>query len=130
MTKKKFKQIYISAKAIELRKIENLQEFRRITNGCGASGWKVDIVPDTIYGLSIRYECNNHDIDWHFAETWQAAILANSLMKKAVYSRIKSASWFFRGLRYARFYWYEKGINGDIARAHFNQIKRLNEKTD
>lgn len=123
MGKKKFKQRYISAKAVELRLPENAEEFKRITNGCGASGWKVDIIPDTIYGLSIRYECNDHDIDWHFAESWEEALAANLLMKKAVYYKIKSASFWLRGLRYIRFNWYWLGISGSIAKAHFQSIK-------
>jgi hypothetical protein len=32
-----------------------------ICNGCGPGNWKFDIVPDTIYGLSIAEVCNVHD---------------------------------------------------------------------
>lgn len=37
-----------------------------IVNGCGPGGWKVDLVPDTIYGLKIAESCNAHD--WDYAE--------------------------------------------------------------
>lgn len=36
-----------------------------VANGCGPQGWKVDIVPDTIWGLSIREACRIHD--WMYA---------------------------------------------------------------
>lgn len=32
-----------------------------VTNGCGTSGWKGWIVPDTVYFLSIREACQIHD---------------------------------------------------------------------
>lgn len=36
-----------------------------VANGCGASGWKVDLVPDTVWGLSIKESCRIHD--WMYA---------------------------------------------------------------
>jgi hypothetical protein len=35
-----------------------------VTNGCGPGGWKFDIIPDTMYGLSIKEACNIHDWDY------------------------------------------------------------------
>ena len=35
-----------------------------IANGCG-DGWRARIVPDTMYGLSIRPACQIHDWDYH-----------------------------------------------------------------
>jgi len=41
---------------------EVLPEVRAlVTNGCGTSGWKGALVPDTIYFLSIKAACNIHD---------------------------------------------------------------------
>lgn len=34
---------------------------KQITNGCGTSGWKGALVPDTIYLLDIKPACNIHD---------------------------------------------------------------------
>lgn len=34
-------------------------------NGCGTSGWKGALIPDTVYGLSIFAACNIHD--WMYA---------------------------------------------------------------
>jgi len=36
------------------------------SGGCGADGWKVDIVPDTIWGLNIRNSCRVHDAMYGF----------------------------------------------------------------
>lgn len=42
-------------------------ETRRLNcNGCGTSGWKGTLVPDTVYGLPISEACNIHD--WMYAE--------------------------------------------------------------
>jgi hypothetical protein len=40
-----------------------------IANGCGAVGWKIDLVPDTLYGLGIRAACDIHDYMYHTGET-------------------------------------------------------------
>jgi hypothetical protein len=36
-----------------------------VTNGCGPAGWKVKIVPDTVYGRNIKEDCRIHD--WMYA---------------------------------------------------------------
>lgn len=41
-----------------------------ICNGCGPGGAIIDLVPDTIYGLSIREACQIHDYDYHVGKTW------------------------------------------------------------
>lgn len=40
-----------------------------ILNGCGAAGAKVDLVPDTCYGLNIKHACNVHDYGYHAGKT-------------------------------------------------------------
>ena len=128
MPNKKFIQIYVSAKAKELRKPENLLEFLRITNGCGPGGWKFDLVPDTIWGLSIKDECNNHDVDWHFAESWAGAMLGNTVFEKAVHYKIGQHAWILRGLRRLRFNWYMRAVYSDKAKEHFDNIKQKRSK--
>ena len=32
-----------------------------VCNGCGTAGWKGALVPDTIWGLSVREACDIHD---------------------------------------------------------------------
>lgn len=34
---------------------------RRVLNGCGTSGWKESLVPETVYGLSVHSACDIHD---------------------------------------------------------------------
>lgn len=42
--------------------VDALPETRAaITNGCGAGGWKLDLVPDSILGVDIAPACNIHD---------------------------------------------------------------------
>lgn len=58
-----------------------------VTNGCGAKGWKVDLVPDTLYGLDVADVCDIHD--WMYAEGETIAdkdeadrVLLNNLLRK------------------------------------------------
>ena len=36
-----------------------------IVNGCGTSGWKGKLVPESLYGLSVSESCNIHDWMYH-----------------------------------------------------------------
>lgn len=40
-----------------------------ICNGCGAAGAKIDLVPDSIYGLDVSPACYVHDWDYHHGKT-------------------------------------------------------------
>ena len=40
-----------------------------ICNGCGPAGWKFDLVPDTIWGLSVTQACDIHDWGYHEGRT-------------------------------------------------------------
>jgi len=44
------------------------KEKERICNGCGASGWKGFLVPDTVWFLNISEACNIHDFDYEVAK--------------------------------------------------------------
>ena len=37
----------------------------KVNNGCGTSGWKGKLVPDTIYGHNISEPCKIHDYEYH-----------------------------------------------------------------
>ena len=39
----------------------NEVERAAVCNGCGPGGWKLDLVPDTLWGLSVKEACNIHD---------------------------------------------------------------------
>ena len=38
-------------------------------NGCGPGGWKFDLIPDTMLGLSVTEACNIHDWDYTEGKT-------------------------------------------------------------
>lgn len=33
----------------------------KLTNGCGPAGWKGNLIPDDLLGVSIKEPCNIHD---------------------------------------------------------------------
>lgn len=38
-------------------------------NGCGSALYKIDMVPDSIYGISIKPTCQIHDWDYEVGQT-------------------------------------------------------------
>jgi hypothetical protein len=34
------------------------------SNGCGPQGWKIDLVPDTMYGCPVGEACRIHDVQY------------------------------------------------------------------
>jgi hypothetical protein len=81
-----------------------------ICNGCGPAGWKWDIVPDTLYGLSITNACNIHDFMYHFGETKDDKNVSdtvfldnmNTLISNAKSNRILT---WLRRRRAKKYYW-------------------------
>ncbi|MDH3998052.1 MAG: hypothetical protein OET90_04355, partial [Desulfuromonadales bacterium] len=58
-----------------------------VANGCGASGWKVDLVPDSLYRLDVSEVCDIHDWMYHQGETLADKdeadrVLLNNLLRK------------------------------------------------
>ena len=49
----------------------------KVDNGCGPSGWKGKLVPDTIYGLSIKLACKIHDYEYHVGKTLEDKEIAD-----------------------------------------------------
>ena len=41
--------------------INSQQDLSKILNGCGTDGWKGQLVPETLWGLSVTDACNIHD---------------------------------------------------------------------
>lgn len=74
-----------------------------VVNGCGPGGWKFDIIPDTVFGLSIKEACNIHDWDYAEGSTAEDKRLADYRFKNNCYAIIDNADgWFNRMLRYHR----------------------------
>lgn len=42
---------------------------RAVINGCGPGGWKIDLVPENLLGLSIVDSCNIHDWGYEIGAT-------------------------------------------------------------
>lgn len=51
-----------------------------VCNGCGPSGWKVDLVPDSLWGLSVAGACNIHDWMYHEGKTIEDKAGADRVM--------------------------------------------------
>jgi len=47
-------------------------ELNAIANGCGPSGWKEKLVPDSILGCKVGEACTIHDIQYLEGETIEA----------------------------------------------------------
>lgn len=44
------------------------EERNKVINGCGASDWKGQLVPEKLLGLSVSESCNIHDWMYHHGE--------------------------------------------------------------
>lgn len=77
---------------------------KNVCNGCGPGGWKWDIIPDTMYGLSIHDACDIHDWMYCHGVTEKDKEIADHVFKENLYRIIdqKSVSWLFRKLRHLR----------------------------
>lgn len=64
---------------------------KRFVNGCGPDGWKIDLVPDTIWLLSIREACNIHDYMYAVGTTYQDKQEADRVFKNNMLRLIDAA---------------------------------------
>lgn len=65
--KKKYKRFVPNA--MRLMREQSPRELLDICNGCGQAGWKGKLVPNTVWGLSIKEDCNVHDFMYHVGLT-------------------------------------------------------------
>lgn len=75
-----------------------------VVNGCGPGGWKVDIIPDTIWGLDIRPACDIHDWMYTAGETIADKDEADRVFLNNCLRLIDAAGglWLVRALRRRR----------------------------
>lgn len=75
-----------------------------VVNGCGPGGWKVDIVPDTIWGLNVTEACNIHDWMYTTGETIADKDEADRVLLNNLLRLIDAAGgcWLIRKLRRLR----------------------------
>ena len=64
---------------------------KELVNGCGPGGWKVDPVPDTVYGLPIEKACNIHDFMYFYGETEEDRDRADRVLKNNINRIIDAA---------------------------------------
>ena len=86
----------------------------RDCDGCG-TGWNEPIVPDTIYGLSVKPACCVHD--WEF-------------MQGGLYSDFEAANWrFFQNLlaliNSVKAWWYPKALARRRALLYYEAVERF-----
>lgn len=70
-----------------------------VCNGCGAGGWKFDIIPDNLYGLDISEACNIHDWMYTVGETEADKVEADQLFLENMYRLINGGAWLLKGVR-------------------------------
>jgi len=73
----------------------------QIVNGCGPGGWKIDLVPDTIWGLSIHAACDIHDWQYTLGTTINDKLEADRILLNNIIRLIDAAGgcWLLRKLR-------------------------------
>ena len=87
-------------------------------NGCGPGGWKFDLIPDTMYGLSVVEACNIHDWMYLHGQTLEDKDRADRVFKNNVIRLIDSRTsknWFsqniIKPLRYRRAKTYYESVS-------------------
>lgn len=69
-----------------------------ICNGCGPAGAKLDLVPDTIEGLTIKLECHTHDYDYAKGATEADRVFADKRLRRNLFKRVRGAKGFVNRL--------------------------------
>lgn len=83
----------------------------RISNGCGPGGWKVDLVPDSIWGLGVRAACDIHDWCYYWGESSRDKEFADRLFLNNLLSIIDANStWVMRIVRRHRAFKYYEAV--------------------
>jgi hypothetical protein len=75
------------------------KERRRICNGCGLNGWKGKLVPENIYGVSIKEACNIHDWMYHHGASMADRETADDLFLENMLSLINNQGGWISWLR-------------------------------
>lgn len=68
---------------------------KQVVNGCGPGGWKFDIIPDTILGLSIKEACNIHDWEYTVGLTIHDKERADKRFRKNCMTLVWNAKGFW-----------------------------------
>lgn len=77
----------------------NEHTIKAACNGCGAGGWKFDIVPDSMWGLDVSEVCNVHDWCYHIGQTQDDKDFADMLFMRNLVRRINAHGGYLAWLR-------------------------------
>ena len=90
----------------------SLQERSDICDGCGTRGWKGKIVPDNIFGLSIKEACNIHDYMYYVGQTIQDKQEADRTFLNNILRCIDASDsyWFMDIIRRKRAFTYYNAV--------------------
>jgi len=83
---------------------------KQIINGCGPGGWKIDLVPDSIFGCDISMACNIHDFMYHMGSTIEDKDRADRVFLNNM-SRLvmrDSYNWYSKWLMYLRLHYVKR----------------------
>jgi hypothetical protein len=81
-----------------------------VCNGCGAGGWKFDIVPDQIYGVVITDLCDVHDWEYTVGSTEEDRLTADQNLLFNILERIENIGGWLRWFRRRRAYKYYEAV--------------------
>lgn len=100
------------------------------TGGCGPGGVGDYLVPDTMYGLSVKLACQIHDWQYHYGVTFQDKINADMNFKDNMVRIIKAQNsfGFIENLRLRRaqtYYEMVKNFGGPAYWANKSSIYEL-----
>lgn len=89
------------------------KEKLRVCNGCGPAGWKFDLIPDKVYGLSIAEACDIHDWMYHKGQSIEDKDKADRVFLNNMVRIVlgKSRFKFMRVLRRRRCYSYYLAVS-------------------
>jgi len=108
----------------------------KIVNGCGTPGWKGDLVPEKLFGVSIAEACNVHDWMYWAGEAAEASreeadrVFLNNMLRIV---EAESANWLTRAIRRRLALHYYEAVR-DFGAPHFwvgkNSPKTFQEPGD
>jgi hypothetical protein len=87
------------------------EQRKAVCNGCGVAGWKGKFVPDTVWGLSIRQQCDIHDWMYEYGETEDDRGEADRAFLNNLIRGVDARGGWFAGLRRRRALKYYEAVH-------------------
>ena len=69
-----------------------------VSNGCGPQGWKIDFVPDSVFGCYIGEACRIHDVQYEEGKTIEEKDSADRTFRNNMIRLVRgrTKTWFAR----------------------------------